>query len=82
MEFVTPMIRDGGCDVVYVMPNLQPPIYQVSDAVSYHQKLSALAPDVTFLMTLFLHPGLNATIIAEAAASGIVHGVKFYPAGV
>lgn len=70
------MIRDGGCDVVYVMPNLQPPITQVSDALSYHKKLSRLAPDVTFMMSLFLHPGLNPAIIAEAAQTKIIYGVN------
>ncbi len=76
MELCAPLIRDGGCDTVYVMPNLQPPITQVSDAVSYHDKLTRLAPGVTFLMSLFLHPGLNAAIIAEAARTKVVHGVN------
>jgi dihydroorotase len=75
MELCTPFIKNGGCDTVYVMPNLQPPITKVSDAVSYHEKLSRLAPGVTFLMTLFLHPGLSAAIIAEAAKTKIIYGV-------
>lgn len=76
MELCTPLIKDGGCDTVYVMPNLQPPITRVSDAVSYHDKLSRLAPGVTFLMSLFLHPGLDAAIIAEAARTKIIYGVS------
>ncbi|MCJ1255347.1 hypothetical protein MMC24_003163 [Lignoscripta atroalba] len=64
------------------MPNLQPPITQVSDAISYHERLSRLAPGVTFLMSLFLHPGLNAATIAEAAQTKVIYGVKLYPAGV
>ncbi|KAH0558565.1 hypothetical protein GP486_004783 [Trichoglossum hirsutum] len=82
MELCAPLVKNGGCDTVYVMPNLQPPITQVSEAISYHERLSRLAPDVTFLMSLFLHPGLNAAIIAEAARTGIIYGVKLYPAGV
>ena len=76
MKLCTPLITPGGSDVVYVMPNLQPPITKVSDALSYHEKLSHLAPDVTFLMSLFLHPDLNASIIAEAARTKIIYGVK------
>ncbi|KAL8901682.1 MAG: hypothetical protein Q9207_005083 [Kuettlingeria erythrocarpa] len=64
------------------MPNLQPPITQVSQATSYHEQLSRLAPDVNFLMSLYLHPSVNAEVIAEAARSKIIHGVKLYPAGV
>jgi hypothetical protein len=76
MEFCTPLVEKGGCDTAYVMPNLQPPIMSVSDAVAYHQQLSRLAPNITFLMSLFLHPGLNADIIAEAAQTGIIYGVR------
>ncbi len=76
MELCTPLIKHGGCDIAFVMPNLQPPITQVSDAISYHEKLSRLAPGVTFLMSLFLHPGLNAATIAEAARTKIIHGVN------
>lgn len=75
MELITPMVREGGCDTVFVMPNLQPPIKEVSQAVSYHENLSKLAPDVKFLMSLFLHQDLNASIIEEAAKTGVVYGV-------
>ncbi|KAL8956062.1 MAG: hypothetical protein Q9183_006431 [Haloplaca sp. 2 TL-2023] len=57
------------------MPNLQPPITQVAQALAYHQKLSEIAPKVKFLMALFLHPSLNAGLIAEAARSGVIYGV-------
>ncbi len=78
MELVTPLIRKGGCDTVFVMPNLQPPITQVSQATSYHEQLFRLAPDVNFLMSLYLHPSVNAEVIAEAARSRIMHGVCFF----
>lgn len=78
MELCTPLIKDGGCDAVLVMPNLQPPITQISQAVSYHMALSRLAPGVQFLMTLFLHPSLDAKMIAEAAQTKIIYGVNLF----
>ncbi|KAI9805651.1 MAG: hypothetical protein M1833_005143 [Piccolia ochrophora] len=82
METVVPTIRSGGVNTVYVMPNLTPPITTVEHARAYHARLTALAPSVTFLMTLYLHPSLTPSTIAAAKASGIIHGVKAYPAGV
>lgn len=83
MQLCAPLIRDGGCDTVFVMPNLQPPITQVSHAVAVHKELSRIAPGVRYLMSLFLHPSfLNTDIIAEAARTKIIYGVKLYPAGV
>ena len=61
------------------MPNLQPPITQVSQAVVYHKELSRIAPEVKFLMSLFLHPSFlnNAdAIVAEAARSKIIYGAS------
>ncbi|KAL8998207.1 MAG: hypothetical protein Q9169_002692 [Polycauliona sp. 2 TL-2023] len=82
MEFVTPYIEKGGCDTALVMPNLQPPITQVSQAGAYHEALSQIAPKIKFLMTLYLHPTVTPDVIAEAAQSDVVYGVKLYPAGV
>jgi dihydroorotase len=76
MEFITPLVKEGGCDTIFVMPNLQPPITKVSDALAYHEKLSRLAPGVTFLMSLYLHPELSAATISEAARTKIIHGVN------
>ena len=77
MQLCAPLIRDGGCDTVFVMPNLQPPITQVSHAVAVHTELSRIAPGVRYLMSLFLHPSfLNTDIIAEAARTKIIHGVS------
>lgn len=50
-------------------------------ALSYRDRLQSLAPDVTFLMTLYLNKSTTPTTIAEAAQAGIV-GLKAYPAGV
>ena len=75
-ELVTPMIRSGGADVVYVMPNLQPPITQISQAQRYHEALTRLAPGVRFLMSLFLHSSMTPETISEAAQSEIIYGVS------
>ena len=75
MHLVTPLIETGGCDTVFVMPNLTPPIKRVKEAVAYHAELKKIAPDVKFLMSLFLHSDLEANEIAEAKKSGVVYGV-------
>lgn len=49
--------------------------------MSYRASLQALAPETTFLMTLYLHPSITPAEIARAAAAG-VKGVKSYPRGV
>jgi dihydroorotase len=63
------------------MPNLIPPLTRVSDVQRYKADLEALAPDVTFLTTLYLHPSITPEVISAAAIAGIA-GVKAYPAGV
>ncbi|KAI9871282.1 MAG: hypothetical protein M1823_008495, partial [Watsoniomyces obsoletus] len=82
METVTPTITQGGVDLVYVMPNLIPPITTVAMAREYQDKLRKLAPNVTFLMSLYLCDAITAEVIREAKTSGVVFGVKSYPAGV
>jgi len=67
-----------------VMPNLRPPVSSTALAVAYRQRiLAALPSDLNFepLMTLYLTDNTRAEEIRTAVASGIVHGVKFYPAG-
>jgi dihydroorotase len=74
-----------------VMPNLKPPVTTVAMAVAYRQRiLDALARDRaaragagTFepLMTLYLTEATPVAEIEAAKASGIVHGIKLYPAG-
>lgn len=76
MDLVTPLVEKGGCDTVYVMPNLQPPIKTVAEALAYHEKLTRLAPRVKFLMSLYLHPGLTPEMITEAARTGVIYGVS------
>lgn len=80
MELVTPL-SGGGCDTMFVMPNLQKPVVSVAQALQYHQDLSRLAPNVKFLMSLYLHPDVTTDQIELAAKSHIILGVKLYPAG-
>ena len=72
-----------------VMPNLRPPVTTVALALSYRQRiLEALfvaeAPSPAKfepLMTLYLTDNTSADEIKKAKASGVIHGVKLYPAG-
>jgi dihydroorotase len=67
-----------------VMPNLRPPVTTTELAVAYRQRiLDALPEGANFepLMTLYLTDNTTAEGIAKAKASGIIHGVKLYPAG-
>ncbi|ODQ77378.1 hypothetical protein BABINDRAFT_172904 [Babjeviella inositovora NRRL Y-12698] len=82
MELVTPTVRDGGCSIVYIMPNLSPPITTLDRVVKYKQDLQKLAPKTTFLMSFYLSKDLTPELIREAAKVQAIQGVKCYPAGV
>ena len=67
-----------------VMPNLRPPVTTVELAAAYRTRiLAALPAGANFepLMTLYLTDNTTADEIKRAKASGIIHGVKLYPAG-
>ena len=67
-----------------VMPNLKPPVTTTAQAVAYRKRiLQALPAGLSFepLMTLYLTDNTPADEVRRAKASGIVHGVKLYPAG-
>ncbi|MGG4606103.1 dihydroorotase [Paenalcaligenes sp. Me131] len=70
-----------------VMPNLTPPVTTAAQAVAYHQRiveaLHKTAPTSRFqpLMTLYLTNNTTAEEIRRASESGVVYGVKLYPAG-
>jgi hypothetical protein len=67
---------------VIVMPNLKPPVRTLADAVSYHQRITSVCQgEIEFLMTLYLTDNTTSADIIEAHESGIVHAVKYYPAG-
>lgn len=67
-----------------VMPNLRPPVTTIEHAHAYRERIiAALPPGTKFepLMTLYLTDCTSAAEIRRAKQSGIVHAVKFYPAG-
>ncbi|KAH0492282.1 hypothetical protein TgHK011_007243 [Trichoderma gracile] len=80
MEVVVPTLERGGVDTAFVMPNLVPPLTEVDRVLEYQSKLRAIAPNVHFLMSLYLHPSVTPETIEQAAKAGIT-GVKLYPQG-
>ncbi len=67
-----------------VMPNLTPPVTTTTLAINYKQRIMEKVPsDSSFtpLMTLYLTDNTTADEIAQAKRSGIIFGVKLYPAG-
>ncbi|KAF2028720.1 Dihydroorotase [Setomelanomma holmii] len=80
-QLVTPTIRKGGVNQVYVMPNLVPPVTTVQQSLEYRDRLRAIEPNVDYLMSLYLHDSITPEVIREAKKAGIT-GVKSYPAGV
>ena len=67
-----------------VMPNLRPPVTTTELAIAYRERiLQALPHGAQFepLMTLYLTDNTSADEIKKAKSSGIIHGVKLYPAG-
>lgn len=67
-----------------VMPNLQPPVTTVAEARAYRQRIADAVPagaDFTPLMTLYLTQRTTPEEIAQAKESGLIYGVKLYPAG-
>lgn len=70
---------------VIVMPNTNPPIRTVDEALAYKQRILAAVPEAysaTFepLMTLYLTDATSSDEIVKAKANGIV-ACKLYPAG-
>ena len=67
-----------------VMPNLTPPVKNVSDVTAYHSRIMAALegfPQFEPLMTLYLTDSTTPQDIKAAAESKLVCGVKLYPAG-
>lgn len=89
-------VRDGAtlADVVphtaqrfaraIIMPNLKPPVATVAAAREYRDRILGAVPEgmaLEPLMTLYLTPQTDPDEIRRAKESGIVYGVKLYPAG-
>ncbi len=71
-----------------IMPNLKTPVVSVDLAMAYHDRIrQALAArghnKAPFkpLMTLYLTDNTPAAEVIKAKESGLVHGIKLYPAG-
>ncbi len=67
-----------------VMPNLKPPVTTTAQAMAYRERIVAALPggaSFTPLMTLYLTDNTSAEEVRRAKASGVVQGVKLYPAG-
>jgi len=67
-----------------VMPNLNPPITSVKDAIMYKDCISAACPDdhrFEPLMTIYLTESTDFMDIAEGFSRNFISAVKLYPAG-
>lgn len=67
-----------------IMPNLVPPVTTFAAADRYRQRILKQVPggnEFEPLMTLYLTDNLEPEEIRTAQASGVVHAVKYYPAG-
>ena len=79
---VTDVARWAGRAIV--MPNLTPPVLNVTDALSYRERILAHVPegrDFDPLMVLYLTDATTPEMVEEAAESPHVQGIKLYPAG-
>ncbi|HEX5126713.1 MAG TPA: dihydroorotase, partial [Rhodocyclaceae bacterium] len=72
-----------------IMPNLRPPVTTVEQAAAYRARIIDSVPSIAGvrlkfepLMTLYLTDKTSPAEIDRVKASGFVHAVKLYPAGV
>lgn len=67
-----------------VMPNLKAPVTTTAQALAYRERIVAALPEgasFTPLMTLYLTDRTDPEEVLRARESGVVHGIKLYPAG-
>ncbi|SFE54916.1 dihydroorotase [Nitrosomonas sp. Nm166] len=69
-----------------IMPNLKPPVVTTDMALAYRARILAVLPTALQsnfepLMTLYLTDNTPPAEIVRAKESGVIHGVKLYPAG-
>ncbi|MDP1558692.1 MAG: dihydroorotase [Nitrosomonas sp.] len=69
-----------------IMPNLKPPVVTTEMALAYRARILAALPATQLtcfepLMTLYLTDNTAPADIIRAKESGVVHGIKYYPAG-
>ena len=67
-----------------VMPNLTPPVTTTALALAYRDRIKSALPRGSLfepLMTVYLTDNTSPEEIGRAKAAGVVHAVKYYPAG-
>ena len=66
-----------------VMPNLRPPVVTVTQAREYRERILGARGGSSWepLMTLYLTDNTPIAELHEASRSGLILGVKYYPAG-
>ena len=67
-----------------IMPNLVPPVTTTEQARQYRSRIVAATPSGSGfepLMALYMTDNTDPAEIRRASESGIIHGVKLYPAG-
>ena len=67
-----------------IMPNLQPPVTNVAQALNYQQEIQLATSkhyNFTPLMVLYLTNSTTLEDVKQAAESSAVHAFKLYPAG-
>ncbi|MCG8047390.1 MAG: dihydroorotase [Candidatus Thiodiazotropha endolucinida] len=67
-----------------VMPNLKPPVTTTAMAMAYRDRILSALPhnsDFTPLMTLYMTDRLTSDEVIAAKKSGVIKGIKLYPAG-
>ena len=67
-----------------IMPNLNPPVTRVKQALAYRDSILTAVPDgLSFnpLMTLYLTDNLSTDEVHRAVESEHLHAIKYYPAG-
>jgi dihydroorotase len=70
---------------ILVMPNLQPPLTQVNDILSYRERILKHMPEKTSCtpyMTLYLTDKTSKADIQAAKQSQVILSAKLYPAGI
>ncbi len=83
LKNIIPHTAERFCRAI-IMPNLNPPVTTTEQAKAYRQRILAAVPqNLNFnpLMALYLTDNMQADEISTAKQSGIVHAVKYYPAG-
>ncbi|KAJ1497853.1 hypothetical protein HMI54_013237 [Coelomomyces lativittatus] len=69
---LTKALIGTGIDTYLVMPNLIPPLTTTDMVMDYQATLRSYAPELTFLMTLYLSPELTPDEIRKAKRAGII----------